>query len=263
MSIMIKSAIFIPSKNRADKQSTFEILKSVGLDNITNIVVEPQDYEEYKKLGYPVIKLPENDKGISYSRNFILDYCRKNGIEYCIQMDDDIQAFYLKEGEISGKKMKKDNFAILEAIEIFENTNTYMGLEYQQFAWASGDKLFTENRGIEVIHFMYLPNIPENIRFDKNTKEDKDFCIQALLSGIKTVKINYIAMSVPSIGTNKGGLHEWYASKGDNLSAVMMLKKWGSRIIKLKKKDNGRIDAMIQWGEIQKIISEKKAGKRK
>lgn len=241
-----KSVIFIPSKNRADKQTTYDILKSLGLEKQTYIVVEPQEEKTYKSRGYRVLVLPENDRGISFSRNFILDFCREQGIEYCLQMDDDVRSFYRKD-ETTGK-MKADNEAFLEALEIFENPSmkiAYMGLEYQQFAWAS-EKPFTKGRGIEVIHFMHLPKIPKGLKFDQNTKEDKDFCIQCLLSGVQTTKVNYIAMSVPSIGTNAGGLHEFYATKKDNVASIYMLKKWGSRVIKIKqKKDGARIDAMV------------------
>lgn len=258
MCTMRKSVIFIPSKKRADKQTTYQILKSLGLEKQTYIVVEPQEQRAYAEKGYRTITLPANDMGISFSRNYILEYCRANGIEYCLQMDDDVKAFYRKDDKTG--KMRVDNEAFLEALDIFENPSlkvAYMGLEYQQFAWAS-EKQFSFGRGIEVIHFMHLSEIPKGLKFDENTKEDKDFCIQCLLSGVKTTKINYIAMSVPSIGTNAGGLHEFYATKKDNVASVYMLKKWGSRIIKLKeKKDGARIDAMVQWSELPKIRAER------
>lgn len=264
MSITNKSVIFIPSKNRANKQTSYEILKELGLEKQTYIVVEPQEQKNYAEKGYQIITLPANDMGISYSRNFILNYCRENNIDYCIQMDDDVKAFYRKDEKTD--KMKVDNKAFLEALQIFENPAmniVYMGLEYQQFAWASKE-MFSYGRGIEVIHFMKLSSIPKGLQFDKNTKEDKDFCIQCLLSGIRTTKINYIAMSVPSIGTNAGGLHEFYATKKDNVASIYMLQKWGNRIIKIKeKKEGARIDAMVQWRELPKIRAERIAKLKK
>ena len=62
--------IAIPSKGRAKKVETLTIFPEAIL------FVEPQDYNLYKE-SYPknkIININKNDQGISYVRNFILNY---------------------------------------------------------------------------------------------------------------------------------------------------------------------------------------------
>lgn len=235
--------IFIPSKGRPNKQKTYHILKELGLKPI--LVIEPQDEDDYSFFDYEYILLPENDKGISFSRNYIMEYSRKNHFDYIVQIDDDVNSFYRKN---SDGKLLKDNASFIEALNRFIEYKGYCGLEYQQFSWCQENQ-YTHNRSVEVCLMMYLPNIPENVKFDPLSKEDKDFAIQLIFLGKKTMKMNDICFSVPKIGTNEGGLHNWYMNDGDRDASLYMLNKWGSNIIKLKNK-NGRIDAMVNWRNI-------------
>lgn len=235
--------IFIPTKGRCNNQKTYQILCDLGLSPI--LVCEPQEKDLLKNFNK--IVLPENNKGISYSRNYILEYSRAKNFDYIIQIDDDINCFYKNE---DGKQIK-DNKAFLVALEIFYKNKCYCGLEYCQYAWCAKTP-YTFNRSIEVCLMMYLPSIPNYIRFDENAKEDKDFAIQILLAGYPTLKINWISLSVPSIGTNKGGLHDWYANKKDIQASYYMLDKWGTDLITLKQKKN-TIDAMVNWKNIAKL----------
>lgn len=240
--------IFIPTKNRVGKQKTYEILKSLNLEPI--LVIEPQEENSYKgKFNY--ILLPDNDRGISFSRNYIIDYSRQKGYNYIIQIDDDLNGFYRKEG----KKLIKDNSVFIKALERFIEYKGYCGLEYQQFAWCQDcDESF--NRSVEVCLMMYLPYIPEDVKFDPKSKEDKDFAIQLLMHGKETMKMNNISLSVPTVGSNEGGLHDWYSSKKDADASYYMLEKWGNEIITIKDKKD-RIDAMVNWkGVINKYNRE-------
>lgn len=234
--------IFIPTKGRADKQKTYKILTDLNLEPV--LVIEPQEEKQYEK--YTHILLPKNNQGIAYSRNYILDYSRRNNFDYVVMIDDDVNGFYIKD---SSGKLVKDNKGFLTALNKFLSYKGYCGLEYHQFAWCQ-DCEFTYNRSVEVCLMIYVPDIPENIRFDSESKEDKDFAIQIIKSGRRTMKMNNISFSVPKIGTNTGGLNDWYKSQGDKKASEYMLRKWGENIITLKDK-GGRIDAMVNWKNIK------------
>lgn len=235
--------IFVPTKNRWDKQKTYEILKSIGLNPI--LVIEPQEEVFAKKYNY--ILLPENDRGIAYSRNYILDYSRKNEYDYIAMVDDDIYSFYKKNEE--GKLLKNDN-VFIEVLNIFiENKFSLCGMEFRHIAWCQNEKI-TFNHSIHACMMFYLPSIPLDIRFDSKSKEDKDLAIQLIKAGCKTVKLNDYAFSTPVMGTNAGGLHDWYTSQEDRKASEYMLEKWGRNIITLKDK-GGRIDAMVNWKNIK------------
>lgn len=237
------TSIFIPTKNRLDKPKTYQILKDLGLKPI--LVLDPQEEQEAKKLGFNYIALPLNDQGLTYSRNYILDYCRNNNIVNAVMIDDDVNCF----GRIIEKRFIKDNKAFLDALKIFEKTQTCGTMEYAQFGWAS-PKSMSINKSIEVVHFLYIPKM-KNVSYEYDTKEDKDLAIQLIFKGVDIFKCNHLCFQVPSIGTNKGGLHELYAQNRDNKWAENLYNKWGSNIVKLVKKKNGRIDVQIRWNKIR------------
>lgn len=238
--------IFIPSKNRLDKPKTYNILKDLGLQPI--FVLEPQEENEVKKIGYPYILLDDNNRGITYARNFILKYCREHDIEFAVMIDDDINCF----GRILNKKFIKDNTAFLDALNFFKKAKTCGTMEYAQFGWAS-TKFFSVNKSMEVVHFLYIPAM-NGLNYDDNTKEDKDMAIQLIFKGVNIFKINQLCFQCPSIGTNKGGLHDLYEQKKDYNWAFNLQNKWGNKIVQLVTKNNGRIDVKIKWSKIREDV---------
>lgn len=192
--------IFVPSKNRLHDEKTYNILKEIGLDPI--LVIEPQEVEEAKKMGYNYIPLLLNNMGITYARNFILNYARINKYEYICVLDDDIQSF----GEIVPiRKRRKDNKAFLMALEKFKEFKTCGTMQYNQFAWCQ-EKAIVRNRGIEVVWFLYMSDL-ENVIIEEDTIEDRDFSLDIILNhNVNTFRLNHLYFQVPSIGTNKGGI---------------------------------------------------------
>ena len=79
----------IPTKGRAGKTKTDKLLCKADLHYC--FVVEPQDSHLYATLGHQIMVLPENDAGITYSRNWILKQMRKMKYERFWMLDDDIE----------------------------------------------------------------------------------------------------------------------------------------------------------------------------
>ena len=80
--------ICIASKNRAESITTHMFFNSKDVF----IFVEPQEYKKYKifNKNFTIIDIKKNNQGISYVRNFILDYTQNEKI---IMADDDITFF--------------------------------------------------------------------------------------------------------------------------------------------------------------------------
>lgn len=246
--------IFIPTKGRINNQKTYKILKEIGLEPI--LVVEPQEYFETFQKGFKCVSLEENNQGITYSRNFILDLARKNKYEYICMIDDDISQF----GFIENHKRVPNNNAFLSALEHFKKFNMCGTMQYNQFAWCQ-EKPIVYNRGIEVVMFLYMPQI-KNKYFEEDTIEDRDFSLDIILNNdslnnVKTFRLNHHYFTCPSIGTNKGDIESQTRNYKQIKWSQKMEEKWGSEICKYVIKKNGTPDIKINWRTIDKIIKNK------
>ena len=239
--------IFIPTKGRLNKQKTYDILINLDLHPI--LVIEPQEELQAIDKGYNFITLPENNKGISYSRNYILNYAKKCNYEYICMIDDDINVF----GYIKDKKRVKDNNAFLDALKYFKESKTCGTMQYTQFAWCQ-PKSIVYNRGLEVVMFLYMPLL-QNVKFEEDTIEDRDFSLDIILNHkVKTFRLNHLYFQTPSIGTNEGGI-ECDRYKKQIEWAQKMERKWGSNICKYVVKKNGVPDIKINWRYIDKALN--------
>ena len=79
---------YIPSKGRP-KTKTYKLFEEAGIK--VYHFLEPQDYGKYNVPNK--VELGENDKGITYVRNFMLDFAEKNNEEWVIFCDDDVTSF--------------------------------------------------------------------------------------------------------------------------------------------------------------------------
>lgn len=240
--------IYIPTKGRAGQVKTLGALGELNTQAM--LVVEPQEAAAYAKA-YPkngLFILKENDRGIAYVRQQILDQARKLKAEDYWMFDDDIKAFYVR----IGNKMKPLSAAEVlgECEKIFRAQKALAigSLEYQQFAWAT-KKDFIKGGYAEVAVFI----VPKNTRFQKYDatvagKEDRDFVLQALANGFESVRIQKYAFACPKNGSNKGGLSEiFYAVSGKEEKASRALAAKWPGVVEFRIKPDGRPDAKIHW----------------
>lgn len=247
---MNASNLFIPSRGRAGVGPLLAQLKSCN--TWANVVVEPQELSAYQaEYGqcFDYIVLPEGGRGITYVRNFIKQLTEQRGLAYYWQLDDDISAIY----ERTGQKLQRIGFIALgHAAKLFQSEGIALGaLEYRQFAW-SATKQFILNSFCDVC--VYVDNTLTNgMRYDSSVegKEDRDFAMQVIKSGMKTARLTDYAFSAPPNGSNAGGLKDIFYDAGrEQACAEAMVAKWGANICNLYTKPNGRRDVKINWNNI-------------
>lgn len=239
----MKWPIFIPSKRRPDSVLINKLLQN------SYVVVEPQDRLLYEaKIGKGrLVVLPESDRGIGFVRQFILDNARAKGFDWYWMLDDDISGFYFTQDT---KLIKVEPDKALCAAETLISKQANIGqaaLEYAQFAWSQTKpvKIFGYC-DVAVAINTELTQLA-NYRSEMNLKEDRDFTLQILASGARTMRCAQISFRAPKNGSNKGGLHEVYAKRGKEEAAVdRMCEAWPGVVSKQVKKD-GRIDCKIDW----------------
>lgn len=240
--------IFVPSKGRCHKQSTVNLLVKAGLQ--PTVVVEPQDYDEYVEAlpkGTRIFCMTEDNQGIAYVRNVILQYAREARIGGYWMLDDDIT-------RINTHPLRKTveadiTTALMYATGEFDRSGVAQGaLEYSQFAWGADGKM-KRNGYCDVCVYVNPWKIPSTVRYrsEMNLKEDRDFTLQILSAGCRTARVTNFSFQAPKNGSNKGGLHDTYQQTGREVEAVeRMVKKWPG-IVTHQIKPDGRHDCKINW----------------
>ena len=235
---------FIPSKARP-QTNTYKLFEDVGIG--VKHFVEPQDIGFYNVPN--VVDIEKNDMGISYVRNFMLEYAKKNNHDWIIVCDDDISAFY---EYVDGKNIKRDA-AIWNDIHNRAKQLPFEihGINNQQLIWTAKQKYAINKNSVEACVLMNVAKIDWD--YDKDTKEDKDFVMKTIQNGHGVVKYLTLGFATPPVGSNKGGLHEKYAVNRDYKWAVKMAKKWHpfAKVYKTPKK----IDVRINYKEFAKSLN--------
>jgi glycosyltransferase involved in cell wall biosynthesis len=225
--------VCIPSKNRADTQ-TYKLFEGSGIR--VYHFVEPQEIDSYPMPNK--VSIEQNNQGISYVRNFILDWARENNHEWILMCDDDIKHF----GIYNGKSVKTDANIWHEILAKAQALPFEMvGIQYRQHAWHE-KKPFSINKSfVEVC--VLINAFKCKWRYENDIKEDRDFVLQTIAKGNGILKLNRYFYDAPVVGTNAGGLQELYANKKDGIAAEKFVRKWHP-YAKLVKKDD-RVDIKV------------------
>ena len=225
-----KFPIYIPSRSRWDSMATHKLLIQSGISNFF-IVVEPGDQEfEYTHAGFGenLLVLPEQNKGLFYSRQFCKDHSTEAGDRYHWQLDDDIRSFLSRNpGEKTGHPSASDALCAIEH-EVLKYTNIgQAGMNQNSFP-----------PGVSPIKVNHLPvqafmvNNRVESKFRTRIMNDFDFTLQVLREGWCTFMFDHIRTNTPAIGTNKGGLHEVYKNRKVIVETMeFMCKEFGTMTI--------------------------------
>lgn len=215
------------------------------------VIVEPREEGLYRAAGHAhVVVLPENGRGLAYSRNFGLD--RAADLDWYWLLDDDIKAFYTWGKGKTTKRCSAED-ALLAAQQLARPGVGQVSLDYQQFIW-SATKPFSVNS--------YQDNAVGNaagvltrlgVRYDESfsLKVDRDFSIQCVYRGLDVVRRTDFAFHTPTDGTITGGLQADYALDGfEKDNSRRLAEKWPWCVVPVTK-PNGREDAKIFWKRIR------------
>lgn len=239
--------IFVPSKARPGCK-TFWLLRNAGLE--PTVVIEKQDVKIYAEAGINnVLVLEESNRGIAYSRQQILEYCRSKSHEWFWMIDDDITGFYIW----NGQKLVQENAISVLGQALAETQKmkniAVAGMDFRQFAWShKGKSIFnTQICAVTLINTKRT----ELINYSDQMMEDRDFCIQAILSGYRTVRFTKFAFNTPPMGKEGGGCQTIGNRQKLMKQAVKnLMAKYGRDCIKPYKKKNGWYDCRINWKKI-------------
>lgn len=226
--------VCIPTKGRP-KTATYRLFEGSGFHVFH--FIEPQEFEEYDVPNKVNIK--DSDKGVTWVRNFINNWARQNNHQFICVCDDDITQFGVAQNQKAIKKPNAD--ALKHIFEFFECGDFAMcGINQRQFAWS-------EKRNVCVNHGKFTSMVMLNLQKIsweyRGHKEDLDFAMQCLDNRQNMVYFPKVFYSAPAIGSNAGGLHDWYEAKGDAKAAQDIVRLWPDYAT--IKEQFGRIDVKL------------------
>ncbi len=237
---------FIPTKNRF-KTKTYKLFKEAGIE--FKHFIEPNEFDLYDVPNK--VNINKNDQGITYVRNFMLNYARENKHDWVMFCDDDVNSF----GIYNGKTVKKDASIWLEVLEKAKKLPfELIGINYTQHAWHEKTSYSINKKFAEVCVLMNIKKIHWN--YNENTKEDRDFQMQTIKNGYGVLRFNHYWFSCPDVGTNKGGLFDLYKNKNDIEWAENIVKSWYpyAKLTRKKERIDAKIDIKGYANSLNKIV---------
>jgi hypothetical protein len=238
--------VCIGTKNRK-KTRTYKLFE--GLFPVHHFI-EPQEYKEYEVPNK--VSIDKNDQGISYMRNYVMDWSKNNNYKWVIISDDDIQNFgIVKDGKsiTTGAEIWEDIYLKAQKLP-FE----LYGINYCQFAWSEKNRYSINSKFVDCCVMLDLENISWDFG-DWKLKSDRNFTLKTIKNGHGVMRFNKYWFRCPNVGSNKGGLFDLYKNKTDAVYAERLHKEWRPYTRLIKK--SGRIDTKVDIKGIANYYNKK------
>lgn len=234
-----KYPLYIISKGRADVCKTSKALDQMNLKH--NVVVEPQEYDEYKTYIKPqnkIITLPFSNlgQGSIPARNFVWNHSQEKGHDRHWILDDNIQNFYRLNNT---KRIVCNSQSIFKACEDFVDRykNVPMaGMNYTTFAMP-GEKIKPFTLNTRVYSCILLEN-NHDIKWRGRYNEDTDLSLRFLKLGYCTILFNAFLIDKQHTMTMKGGNADIYDNTNNRYEFAKSLHDQHPDVVKIVKKWN-------------------------
>lgn len=224
--------IAIPSKGRADRVVTKELFPK---ENILVFAPENElnDYRKHNK-DVQIVGVPDEIKGITKTRNYILQYMKKNKVKYHIQVDDDAE--YLEEIQNEKRKKLTDYKYIYNLCQKMFILTEDIGFKLWGFRLTSGMRDYrcmSPFTTVMPVVFNIAGIINNDIWFDERfvVKEDYDYSMMHILKYGGVLRYNKYYIGVTHL-FNKGGCASYRNDDIETQMRNLLIKKWGKKYIK-------------------------------
>jgi len=223
--------VYIPSMGRAGKVTTHKLFKE------SYIVCPDSEVDLYKEHHDNVIGVDDKVKGITQTRNWILDYNKEN---WHIQVDDDALSFHTYE---YGKLIK---FIDVDRIDRILETQFMTCDEWGLKVWGlslASDYMFYRPFAPfstqSVIGANIIGIVKNDIRYDERlkVKEDYDYSMQHIAKYGGAFRNCKYGIDVIHL-TNEGGCVAYRTKDVEMQAYNTLVKKWGKKVVKLQDNHN-------------------------
>ena len=215
--------IYIPSKGRADILMTAQMFDADGVNY--RVVVEPSQVELYKAFRDRLLVLPEDSKGLVYSRNWIKQHSISEGHARHWQFDDDIRRIIrINKGHKISAASNVAICAMEDFVDRYENValSSFNSQFFVPLDSNNAPPFYLNMRCYTV--FLMLNSLPNTWRHRFN--EDTDMTLQVLADGWCTVLFNAFTIETPGTMSFKGGQTDIYVNDGRLHMARQLERVW-------------------------------------
>jgi len=260
----MKYPIYIPTKGRFGKLAKFA--KTIPLLQGEKIpftcFVEPKELKKYKKSFPKVdfVELKDNDRGIAFARQSILDYARMKKVKRYWQLDDDVVAFYKleKPGKVGESNAKKVLGGVEKFVHGHKNKDRIALATPQvpQLMWcAKKEYAYFAIMGQCILTSTFSGR---NYNTDLLLLSDIDFVLQHIHYRWLMVALNVLGFRTSKMGHTKGGLYKTYR-EGKRVEAVKFIfSKWKKYCKPPKPDATGFINVLIDGKKARQHVFGKK-----
>lgn len=186
--------ILIPSYNRAEQQTTLELLSS-DVFQPTDIIIATQckkDYQQYnERYGKMATIIYREGNCVGENRNTLLEYCQLHNVKRGIMLDDDIRVIRCH----NALRLSKPD----EIKRLFDSCFTFSE-KYNAVLFGG---YITDNRlqmkksvsKNKLLIGTIMGICDTSLRFNKNyrVKEDFELCLRLMSQGKTILRFNYFA----------------------------------------------------------------------
>lgn len=244
MSKKNKYPIYIPSRGRWESRQTVKALEEMDMEYF--VVVEPREFKVYASVidKSKILKLPKDDKGLVFSRNWIKKHSIKAGAKRHWQLDDNISGFVRLN---HNTKIRVTSAAIFRAAEDF--TDRYKNIAVSGFQYrffAPQDSIMVPFKFNERIYSISLVNNKFPLWWRDTYNDDTDLCLRAFKDGWATILFYAFLANKAATMTVKGGLNteEFYQGDDGRLKMAESLVRQHPDVTKVTKR----------WGRFQHVV---------
>jgi hypothetical protein len=236
--------VAIPSKGRAGNVRSLRPL-GAELRAVTRIFCPESEASLYQERHgaeiASVVAVPDSIKGITRTRNFILEYCEREGERWCVQCDDDAYRWsYFEANTPTPGIALPDERKLPLLVNFFEMTED-LGTNLFGFQVSDDPKFYREYSPFSftspVVGNLMGIVVGDGQRFDERLllKEDYDFSLQSLHRYRRILRGNKYTWRVEHQET-PGGCRSYRTLRAEQDAIETLECKWGSKVIRRHKK---------------------------
>lgn len=232
-----KYPVYIISKGRANSCLTARELKLMNVP--FKLVIEPQEYEDYKHITDDILLLPFSNlgQGSIPARNFVWEHSINEGFERHWILDDNIEGFHRLHKNMKPKVTSGTIFRCAEDFtDRYENVGI-SGFNYYSFCKTTDSvpPYYLNTRIYSCI--LIKNNLPYRWRGRYN--EDTDLSLRALKDGWCTVLFNaFLAGKVTTMRMKGGNTDNVYTDEDNRMKFAKALEELHPDIVKVTWKFN-------------------------